>query len=430
MEKQTDYSKSGSILIKKVKIADSGSTQNSQIVDIFVDNGIILHIGSYNKPADLVVEGEGLIATPGLFDLRCRQGEPGKEQNEDLESISNVASAGGFTAIACLPDTTPTIQSRAQVEFLLRKANNKLVTIYPIGATTLNCEGNELAELFDMNQGGAVGYSNGDNPYNSGAIQRALLYSKNFDGVIFSHAEDRYLSNNGHVNESENTMTLGLKYFPAHAEYTSIAKEIEIARYTNSHLHFSHISTLQSVELIRRAKAEKLKVSCDVSILHLIYSDKDLSDFNSNLKLMPPLRSDEDKLALIKGVNDGTIDCIISDHNPHSPESKVVEFNYSPFGAITLQLLYSLHNMHLTKYIKFDVFIQALNKNPRSLLNLSVPKIEVGAIANMAIFAPNLEWKFDRFSNKSLSSNSHLIGANLKGKCILTLNGKAAMKHN
>ncbi len=426
MEKHTADSKSGTILIKQAKIADPGSIHNNRTTDIFISEGIITEIGDVTKKADTIIEGKNCIATPGLFDLRSRHGEPGLEQNEDVESIINAASAGGFTGIATLPDTHPPVQSRAQIEFLLRKAHKKIVSVYPLGATTLDCGGNELAELYDMHQGGAIGFSNGDVSYNSGALQRALLYTKNFKGLIFSHAEDKSLSNGGYVNESNNTASLGLKHFAAHAEYTEVAREIEIARYTESRLHFSHISTVQSVELIRKAKAEGLKISCDVSILHLIYTDEVLNSFDANLKLMPPLRSEKDRLALIQGVNDGTIDCIVSDHNPQSPESKVVEFNYSPFGAITIQILYSLYNQFLSKVISLDVFIKAASINPRKILNLPIPKIEENEQANLAIFDTEKEWEFNTKTNQSLSSNSHLMNTKLKGKCVFIANAKSS----
>ena len=424
MEKHTADSKSGTILIKQVKIADPGSEYNSRVTDIFISNGLITRIGDITQTADTIIDGKNCIATPGLFDLRCRHGEPGLEQNEDLERIINTASAGGFTGIATLPNTNPPIQSRAQIEYLLRKCDNSIVCVYPLGATTTDLEGKELAELYDMHQGGAVGFSNGDSPYNSGALQRALLYTKNFNSILFSHAEDKNLSNGGYVNESNNTAALGLKYFTAHAEYTDVAREIEIARYTDSRLHFSHISTAQSVDIIRKAKAEGLKISSDVSILHLIYTDKALNAFDANLKLMPPLRSEEDRQALIKGVNDGTIDCIVSDHNPQSPEHKVVEFNYSPFGAITLQIFFSLYQEFLSKSISMDTFVKATSTNPHKILNLSVPTIKENMPAALSVFDTKEEWEFNSQSNTSLSSNSHLIGTKLKGRCIFIVNNK------
>jgi dihydroorotase len=403
-----------------VKITDSGSIHNGQVKDIYIDKGIIADIGEIDRNADVKIEEEGIIATQGLFDLRCRHGEPGYEQNEDIESIIAVASSAGYTGIATLPDA---LSNRSQIEYLIKKTERKSVSIYPLGATTTLCEGNELAELFDMHLGGAIGFSNGDTPYNSGTLQRALLYTKHLNKLIFSHAEDKYLSNGGFVNESNETTALGLKYFPKHAEHTCIAKEIEIARYTDSSLHFSHISTKESVLLIKKAKSEGLKVSADVSILHLIYTDNAMSDFNANLKLMPPLRGEEDRLALIKGINEGVIDCIVSDHNPHCSERKLVEFNYSPFGAITLQLVFSLYNTYLTKYITLDTFIKATSENPRALLNLPKTTLEPGNTANLAIFNRDTFWEFNQVTNKSLSKNSHLMDHTLKGKCIFTVNG-------
>ncbi len=424
MEKHTSDSKTGTVLIKQVKIADPGSIHNNQTVDIFISDGIIAKIGKLNLNAETILEPNGLVATPGLFDLRTRHGEPGQEQDEDVNSLIKTAYYGGFSGLATLPNTEQTIQSRAQIEYLIRKAENKPVNVYPLGATTVDLQGKELAELFDMHQGGAIGFSNGDNPYNSGCLQRALLYTKNFNGLIFSHAEEKNLSNDGFINESDNTAALGLKPFAAHAEYIAIGREIEIARYTNSKLHFSHISSAKSIELIRKAKEDGLNITCDVSILHLIYNDEVLKSFDANLKLMPPIRNEIDRLALIDGVNDGTIDCIVSDHNPHCPENKVVEFNYSPFGAITLQIVFSLYTQFLSQSISIDSFVKAASINPRHILGLPTANIEENKPANLSVFDINKEWTLTKKTNKSLSSNTHFLNSKLTGQCVFMANGK------
>jgi len=424
LEKHPADTKSGNILIKQVKIACPGSEFNNRTTDILISDGKIARLGDISFENAEIINGVGCIASPALFDLRARHGEPGLEQNEDVESLINASSAGGFSGITTLPDTQPCISTRAQIEFLINKSKNKPVTLYPLGATTLELEGKELAELFDMSQGGALGFSNADHAYNTGALQRALLYVKPFDGLIFSHAEDSNLSKSGYVNESNNTADLGLKHFPAHAEYSALAHEIEIARYTNSRIHFSHLSSAQSVDLVRKAKKEGLKVTCDVSILHLVYNDEVLRGFNANFKLMPPLRNESDRLALIEGVNDGTIDCIVSDHNPQCTEIKLVEFNYSPFGAITIQTFFSLYCMYLGSQISLDRFIEAAALAPRRLLGLELPEIKENSIANLAIFNPAHEWEFNRQTNLSRSSNSHLLDQKLVGKCIYLIHNK------
>lgn len=423
MEKHNAESKSGSFLIKRVKIISPDSVHHNRTKDILIADGKISEIGDLSTKDIAVIEGRNLIATPGLFDLRCRHGEPGLELKEDMDSLIQVAAAGGFTGLATLPDSKPCIQTRSQIEFLKRKTARQVVEVFPLGATTVDLEGDTLTEIFDMHLGGAIGFSNGDHPYNPGALQRALLYTKNVGNLVFTHAEDKSLSYGGFVNESEQTAALGLKYFAAHAEYTVVAREIEIARYTNNRLHFSHISTKQSVDLIEKAKAEGLPVSCDASILHLIYTDASLSEFDANLKIMPPLRSESDRLALIEGINKGTIDCIISDHNPHNAEEKLVEFNYSPFGAISLQILFSLYNIHLSKSISWDRFVMATSIVPRRLLKLPESQIVEGNLANLSVFDLDLEWEFNKHTNLSLSSNSHLLGETLKGKCVFTAKG-------
>lgn len=415
MEKHPE-AKSGTFLIRQALIVDPGSSHHNRKADIFIENGIITQIGDLNIANAQVIDAENCIAMPGLFDLRCRQGEPGLEQNETIESLINAATQGGFTGLAVLPDTQPPVQSRSQIEFILGKSRNKSVSVYPLGATTQNLEGKDLAELYDMQLGGAIGFSNADHAYSAGSLQRALLYSRSFNGLIFSHAEDLSLSNGGYVNESNNTAALGLKPLPAHAEFTAIATQIEIARYTNSRLHFSHISTSESVNLIRKAKSEGIAITCDVSILHLILNDTAVLEFDANLKLMPPLRNETDRLALIAGLNDGTIDCIVSDHNPQAPEHKVVEFNYAPFGASTIQLFTSLYFTYLKTVINLETFYKSTVLNPRKILGLVQPQIEVGQVAGLFIFNPNSTWTFNRATNASLSYNSHLFGTEIKGK--------------
>ncbi|NUM31779.1 MAG: dihydroorotase [Bacteroidetes bacterium] len=428
MEKNITSRSSGSILIKNGKIISAGSPFNKKTTDILLKNGKIEKIGKIKTKCDLEIDALNCIITTGLFDLRCKQGEPGEEQNEDINSLINTAVSGGFTGVATLPDINPAIQTKAQIEFLLRKSENKIVDISPLGALTVNCEGKELSEMYEMHAGGAIGFSNGNNPVNYGTLQRALLYVKDFDGLIFSHAEDKNLSNNGTVNESKNTVSLGLKFFPDIAEFTQVASQIEIAKYTDSKIHFSHLSSAKSVELIRKAKSEKIKVTSDVSILHLIYTDEIMQNFDSNLKIMPPLRNETDRQALIDGINDGTIDCIISDHNPHSPETKLVEFNFSPFGAITLQILYSLYNQFLSDKIDIDTFIKVASINPRKILNLPLPQINEKMPANLVVFNTDENWEFNKQSNHSLSTNSHFLGKTLKGKCVFVANNNFIRK--
>lgn len=429
MEKLPNAAKSDSILIKQALVCCPGSEHHLRTTDILIKDGMIKQMGSTSSPSSLVIDGTGCVLAPGLFDLRARHGEPGQEQNEDVESLGYAASFSGFTGLATLPDTTPCVSSRAQVEFLSNKSARALVEMYPLGATTVDLEGKELTEIYDMHLGGARGFSNADHPYHSGTLERALLYVKPFNGMIFSHAEDRGLSRNGMVNESIHTADLGLKAFPAHAEYTAVAREIEILRYTGSHLHFSHLSSARSVQLIREAKAEGLKVSCDAAILSLIYNDESLRDFDANFKLMPPLRNETDRKAIIEGINDGTIDCIVSDHNPHCPENKLVEFNFSPFGAITLQVFYSLYATFLQKEITLERFIEASAIQPRKLLRLDLPEIAENKPANLALFNPEYSWTFESGNNRSRSANSHLLGTSLSGKCLFVSNQNHYLFH-
>ena len=274
-----------------------------------------------------------------------------------------------------------------------------------------------------MHRAGAIGFSNADIPFaDAGYLLRALMYVKSFDGLIFSHAEDTSLSTTGMVNESITTINTGLKTAPRMAESTAIQTQIEVAAYAKSHLHFSHVSTRESVELIRMAKKRGIKITADVALAHLVFTDNVLESFDSNYKIKPPLRSTLDRDALIEAINDDTIDAIVTDHSPLTKELKKVEFDYAAYGITGFQSFYPMYNQELTKKINLEKFIEKVTQGPRNVLGMPNPQIKEHEVANLVVFNPDIEWQLNDNSNYSKSVNSPYYDKKLKGKIIFTAN--------
>ena len=418
------------ILITRGTIIDPTSDLNRTTVDLFIENGLVKTISktAIKQKADVTIDAKGCYILPGLLDLRCQLKDPGYEHQEDITTGAAAAAASGFTALAVQPTTDPVVQNKSQIEYLKQLSDKVLPDILPIGAATHNMESQDISEMYDMRQAGAVGFSNGDNGYqSSGTLTRALLYSKQVGGLIMSHALDADLAVGASVNESAVTIHTGLKQQPDLAETSQIKKEIDIAEYADAPMHFSHISSAKSVDLIRKAKKAGLNISCDVSIWHLIYTDNAILEYDTNFKVTPPFRSEADRKALIKGVNDGTIDAIVSDHNPQNVENKQVEFDYAQCGINGLQSFYALYNEKLTDVIDLETFVARAAFNPRTLLGMAANGIKKGAKANLWVADPATDWKLDKTTNLSRSENNPLFNSVLKGKCQFIING---LNHN
>ncbi|MFT4522348.1 MAG: dihydroorotase [Bacteroidia bacterium] len=411
------------ILIRNGTICHPNCDSNRKQLNILIKEGK-LFLNTNVDTADLVLDATNCLITPGLFDLRCHLQDPGNEHREDIKSGTDAAAAGGFTAIAIQPDTEPILQNKSQIQYILRSSQDFLTQVLPIAAATQDFKSTEITEMFDLKNAGAVAFSNGNHSYKqSDGLLRALQYAKNLDVLLMSHAIDAGLAGLGEVNESAGTTNTGLRQQPILAEVVQIKKEIAIAKYADSPLHFSHISAAESVELVRQAKKDGLKISCDVSIWHLIYTDVTSEAYDSNYKVIPPFRTQDDIEACIAGINDGTIDAICSDHLPQNIENKLVEFDYASFGIIGLQTMYSVYQMHLSSKISMDAFIKAASINPRRLLKQESVDFAEGAEANLAILHPTQAWNFDSKSNLSKSFNSPVFKQQLRGKCMATIRG-------
>ena len=409
------------LLVKNVIIADPQSSFNKQECDVRVVDGQIQNIGKLTANQDeTVFEAAGAFLTPGFFDLNCVAGDPGFETKEDIQTLTNAAKAGGFTGLALLPQANPVVQSKSQVEYILNKAKNNLVDVLPVGAISQNREAKELAELFDMQQAGAVAFSDGDRALqDDGFMSRALQYAKGFDALLMVYPENKSIAGKSQINESKNSVLLGMKGLPALAEEMHIARDIFLATYNETKIHISNISTAGAVALIRKAKRDGVKVSCDVTAHHLVFTEELLVDFDSNYKVKPPLRSKADVKALIAGLKDGTIDAITSQHRPEEIEFKNVEFEIAHYGIIALQTVLPLL---LKAGLDTGLIAEKLAINPRKLLNLAIPVIAEGEKANFTVFNPTEKWLYNAKNNFSKSANSPLLGTELTGKVVLVYN--------
>ncbi|MEO6149693.1 MAG: dihydroorotase [Mucilaginibacter sp.] len=415
------------LLIKSALITDPNSPFNKKTVDVLIKNGIITQIGKI-ADADGAKEfdAKGANLSPGFLDLNCNIGELGLETKEDIATGTAAAAAGGFTALALMPDTQPPVHSKAEVEYLLNRAKGKLVDVYPLGTISYKREGKDLAEMYDMHNSGAKAFTDGNRPVqDAGLMERALLYAQGFNATVFSYPEDTAIAGKAKVNEGNVSTMLGMKGIPSLAEELMIARDLYLAEYTNSKIHFSTITTQRSVSLIKAAKANGIKVTCDVAAHHLVLTDEALLGFDSQYKVKPPLRTQSDVDALIAGLNDGTIDAIVSQHTPHEIEFKDVEFEVAEYGMIGLQTALVLA---LKAGLSPALIVQKMAVNPRNILGVEVPVIAEGKEANLTIFDIKQEWAYTRQNNLSKSYNSPFIGQTLTGKVLLTCNNNHLFK--
>jgi dihydroorotase len=413
------------LLIQSVTVLHPESPFNGQTVDVLISNGKIAEIGKKidgsNKNAS-IFDAKGQFLSPGFLDINANFGEPGLETKEDMETGCATAAAGGFTAVALMPNTQPPIHSKAEVSYLLNKSQNHLVDILPIGCISHHREGKEMAEMFDMQNSGAIAFSDGNKPVsNAGLMSRALLYTKSFNGLIFSYAEDQDIAAKGKMNEGVMSTFLGMKGNPSLAEELMVSRDLYLAEYNEARIHFSTISSHRSVDLIRKAKKAGVKVTCDVAAHHLVLSEDNLEGFDSQYKVKPPLRTKTDQKALIAGLKDGTIDAIVSQHTPHEIEFKDVEFEIASFGIIGLQTVLPLA---LKSGLTPEMIVEKLAISPRKLLGIAIPGFDLGISANFILINPIEKWTLNEKSNKSKSYNSPFMGQELTGKVNLVYNNE------
>ncbi|MBX2901462.1 MAG: dihydroorotase [Cyclobacteriaceae bacterium] len=410
------------LLIQSAKIISKGSPFHLKTRNVLLHNGRIAEIGEKNYSADRVIDAAGMILSPGWVDLGASVGDPGHEQKEDLQSLAKAAAAGGFTEVAVLPNTQPTVQTKNEISYLTANNTNRLVQIHALAAVTKNCKGEELTEMIDLQQAGALAFTDGLKPvWHTDIFLKALQYLQKFNGVLIDHPEDTWLNLFGQMHEGVQSTRLGLKGMPRIAEEVALLKNLELLAYAGGRLHLSKLSTAKSIDLVRAAKKKGLQVTCDIAAYQPLLNDGALGDFDTNFKVNPPLREKADQDALVKGLKDGTIDILVSNHAPQDDESKFLEFDQAEFGLINLQT-FAAQVAALAQEIELAELIEKITEAPRKLLNLAPVIIDVDTKANLTLFDPTCEWTFSPDVNFSKSKNSPWVGQKLTGKAVGVFN--------
>lgn len=416
------------LLLQRVKPIDDGFDGEKEM-DVRIRNGTISEISSGIDPEDgeEVFDASGAYVSGGWMDMHVHFREPGYEHKETIQTGCRAAAFGGFTEVACMPNTQPAIHTRDVVEFIRKKAEDEAVEVHPIGCVTKGRAGKSIAEMADMKAGGAVAFSDdGDPVYSSQVMRVALEYSSMLGVPVINHEEDLELSRPGHMNEGVVSTRLGIDGTPGIAEETMIARDVILAGFTGGHVHVAHISTRKGVELVRRGKEEGIHVTTEVCPHHFDLTDEEVSrrQFDTNVKMHPPLRTRDDVESMIEGLADGTIDVICTDHAPHAVEEKEVEFIYAPNGIIGLETAWSVSVRRLLRPGKLTL-AQLLEKmviNPRKILNIDVPVLKTGNKANLTLFNTDEEWTFHEEDVRSKSKNSPYIGEKMIGRSVAIYN--------
>lgn len=413
-----------SILIMGGRVIDPASKLDA-VTNVLIEDGRIKALGSTVPKGYQVIDARGLIVVPGMVDMHVHLREPGKEDEETIASGASAAVAGGFTSVACMPNTDPPIDNEAMVEFVYLQAKRcGKANVFPIAAATKGTKGEELSEMGQLVRGGAVAFSDDGMPItNADVMRRVLQYAGMFDRAVVAHCEDLNLSRDGVMNEGRMSTVLGLPGMPAVAEEIMVHRDIMLAAATGCRIHIAHVSTAGTVELVRRAKEKGIKVTAEATPHHLVLDDTYLQTFDPNFKMNPPLRTREDVMALRRGLADGTIDAIASDHAPHSPEEKDVEFSAAPFGVIGLETVLPIVMTELVGkgVLSLPDAIAKLTVNPARILGIPRGTLAPGAVADVTILDTNREYIIDPGKFLSKSRNCPFAGWKVKGCATIVL---------
>ncbi|RZK49303.1 MAG: dihydroorotase [Pedobacter sp.] len=403
------------LFLRGLKVADPNSEFNEQTVNIRIVDGKYEALGPAIEPSksDQIIDLSECVAAPGFFDMNCFIGDPGLETKEEIETAAQAAVAGGYTGILNLSQKKSSIETKSKVDYILQKASRTMVDIIPAGAISKHHEGKDLTEMYDMQKAGALAFSDADQAIqDDGFMSRALQYAKGIQAKLLVYPENASIAGKSQIHESAHSILMGMKGIPAIAEELQIARDLCLAQYHDAPIHIQTISSAGSVALIKKAKKDGIKVTCEVAAHQLNYTEEINAGFDSHYKVKPPFREKADQKALIQGLKDGVIDIIVSQHRPHEIEFKKLEFEQAAYGIIGLQT--TLHYA-LKAGLTSSLITEKLALNPRIILGLAIPKIQVEEFANIVCYHPTQTWEYSTARNYSKSANSPLLGQTLTG---------------
>ena len=413
------------LLISNGHLIDPAAPENTGM-SVLIENG---KVAAWLRPGEAAPEGtevfdaSGLLVAPGFIDMHVHLREPGQEHKETIASGCSAAVAGGWTSVCPMPNTTPVNDNAAITRYMIEQAERaNLANVFPIGAITKSSDGNELAEMGEMKAAGAVAVSDDGRPVpNAGIMRRAMQYAKDFDLPVIDHCEDKSLSSGGVMHEGKISLLLGLKGMPALAEEIDVVRDILLAKETGAHIHIAHVSTKGAVEAVRRAKNEGINITCEVTPHHFTLTDRSVEGYDTNTKMAPPLRSEEDLQAIIEGIMDGTIDAIATDHAPHHADEKALEYDKAPFGITGLETALGLAFNELVHkgVIGLERLVALFSANPAKIFRLQDRgTLKVGSVADVTLIDPTHEWLFNAAESRSKSRNTPFDGRQFMGKAV------------
>jgi dihydroorotase len=414
------------LLLKNGRVIDPASSREGKLDVLIVGDKVGEVAAGLSVPDAEVLDMKGLVVCPGFIDMHVHLREPGQEWKETVATGTRAAAAGGFTGVACMPNTIPVNDSRSVTEFIATQAEEQgVVPVYPIGCVTKGQAGEELAEMADMIDAGARAFSDDGKPVLSSLIMRkALEYSRIFDLPIIDHCEDPVLVDGGVMNEGDVSTRLGLRGWPGVAEDVMVDRDIMLAEYTGGHVHIAHMSTGRSADLVRHAKGRNVRVTCEVTPHHLVLTDEAVATYDTSAKMNPPLRDDADRKALLEALADGTVDAIATDHAPHHSDEKCVEFANAPFGVVGLETAVSLClSLVHDKAMTLERMVELFTVGPARILRLEKGTLAAGADADVTVLDPEREVTFEAEAFRSKSTNSPFLGWKVRGAPAMTLVG-------
>lgn len=413
-------------LFKQVLVTDLQSDFNGQLVDIRTEDGRITAIGQQleARPDEVVHQMEGVRISPGFLDIGPYLGDPGHEEREDLESLALAARRGGYTSVAPLPDANPVRHDKSGISFLTKNAHGLGINILPLGAVSQDLAGKDITEMMDMQRAGAVAFTDAPKSIEAaGLMSRALHYVKAFDGLVINTPYDRSLSPNGQLHEGEVSTRLGLPGIPAISEQLMLHRDLELLAYADSRLLVHLLSSRQGVEMVKSARERGLRLTASVAMLNLQFTDQIMSEFDPNYKVLPPLRQATDREALVQGLKDGTIDCIVSNHQAHEPEQKALEFAHTDFGATALQSCLAQAITTLEGALEVDKISALFSHGPRQALGLPVQSLMEEMPAEFTFFQTEQKKVFQQHPDTQKGRNNGMVGQELKGGPVATFQG-------